>query len=84
MSKELLAHMQTVAAQRKEAEIKLAAVTALEDARTNLEHAQYYAREVVRICEEQNIKVELTDILSPKVIKEVSFDESEMDSSRWW
>lgn len=84
MSKELLAHMQTVAAQRKEAEIKLAAVTALEDARTNLGRAQYYAREVVRICEEQNIKVELTDILSPKVIKEVPFDESEMDSSRWW
>lgn len=84
MSKELLTHMQTVAAQRKEAEIKLAAVTALEDVRTNLGRAQYYAREVVRTCKEQNIQVELTDILSPKVIKEVPFDESEMDSSRWW
>lgn len=84
MSKELLTHMQNAAAQRKEAEVKLATVVALEDAKTNLERAQYYAREVIRICGEQNIKVELTDILSPKVIKEVPFDESEMDSSRWW
>ena len=84
MSKELLTYMQHAAAQREEAEVKLATVVALEDARTNLEHVHYYAREVIRICGEQNIKVELTDILSPKVIKEVPFDESEMDSSRWW
>lgn len=84
MSKELLDHMQKAAAQRNEAEVKLATIVALEDARTNLERAQYYAREVVRICGEQNIKVELTDILSLKLIKEVPFDESEMDSSRWW
>lgn len=84
MSKELLTHMQHAAAQRKEAEVKLATVVALEDARTNLERVHYYAREVVRTCKEQNIQVELTDILSSKIIQEVPFDEEEMDSSRWW